>query len=401
MYLRAVAGGTCSGVAVALLAGLVACDKSIPAAPTPVPCAYSLSSQSQSFTAEGGPGSLTVSTDARCSWTVANATGWVTLLSAATGVGPGSVSFTVLANPDEAAREKRLTIAGLPFAITQDGRLPCAFAIAPEQMRFSDEGGRAEVLVTSASGCAWIASSRVSWIAVTAGSQGQGPGRVEYTVAPNNANAGRTGTVAIANRTFTVDQDGEQAPPPVNCVYAVTPVDLAPCMAGGTFTASVTTMPGCTWTSEPDAAWLQVPSGRSGSGSGTITITFTDNYDAPRTGRILVRWPTPTAGQNIRVAQAGCLYAVSQSAFSYAAGGGVGTFNVMQQSDPIVCGGPTQDRCVWTARSTVSWISVTTSMPRSGDSPVSFTVAAYSGSGSRAGTVTVRDKVVTITQTGS
>jgi hypothetical protein len=97
------------------------------------------------------------------------------------------------------------------------------------------------------------------------------------------------------------------------------------------------------------------------------------------------------------VAQAGCLYAVSRSAFSFTASGGSGTFDVIQQSDPNTCGGATQDRCVWTARSDV-WITITSSMPRAGDNPVDFAAAANDASGSRVGTITVRDKVVTITQ---
>ena len=111
----------------------------------------------------------------------------------------------------------------------------------------------------------------------------------------------------------------------------------------------------------------------------------------------MVRWPTPTAGQNIRVEQAGCVYGLSQASFTVAAAGGPGSFNVVQESQPGTCGGPLQDRCVWTAKSDVSWITVTTSMPRTGDSAVAFTVAANAGS-SRAGHVTVRDQVVTITQ---
>jgi len=120
----------------------------------------------------------------------------------------------------------------------------------------------------------------------------------------------------------------------------------------------------------------------------------------PREGIVMVRWPTPTAGLNIRVAQAGCLYAVSRSAFSYTASAGSGTFDVIQQSVPNTCGGPTQDRCVWTAVSDVSWITITSSMPRSGDNPVAFTVATNDGAASRVGRIAVRDKVVVITQAG-
>ena len=114
----------------------------------------------------------------------------------------------------------------------------------------------------------------------------------------------------------------------------------------------------------------------------------------------MVRWPTPTAGQNIRVTQAGCRYAVTRDAFSFVAAGGGGTFDVIQQSDPNTCGGATQDRCVWTAVSDAPWVTITSSMPRSGDNPVAFTVTLNDSAAARAGKITVRDKVVVISQAG-
>jgi hypothetical protein len=127
-------------------------------------------------------------------------------------------------------------------------------------------------------------------------------------------------------------------------------------------------------------------------------MQFGENYDAPRDGIVMVRWPTPTAGQNIRIAQAGCTYAVSQSSFAFAPAGGTGTFNVIQQSIPNTCGGATQDRCIWSAVSDVPWITVSGSMPRAGDDRVSFTVAANSTGAPRTGRITVRGHVVAITQ---
>ena len=57
-------------------------------------------------------------------------------------------------------------------------------------------------------------------------------------------------------------------------------------------------------------------------------------------------------------------------------------------------------RCVCSAIPDVPWITVSGSMPRVGDDPVSFTVAANPGTEARVGRITVRDKVVSITQFG-
>ena len=135
----------------------------------------------------------------------------------------------------------------------------------------------------------------------------------------------------------------------------------------------------------------------SGSGPAVISMAYPDNYDAPRDGVVMVRWPALTAGQTIRLAQAGCTYAVSTTSLSFSSPGGSGMFDVLQQSIPTECGGATEDRCVWTAQSTVPWIVITSSIPRSGDNPVAFSVSASGAAQPRSGQILVRDRVVTIT----
>ena len=87
--------------------------------------------------------------------------------------------------------------------------------------------------------------------------------------------------------------------------------------------------------------------------------------------------------------------------FSFGAGSGSASFNVVQQSLPIVCGGPLQDACVWSAVSSVPWITIVTSMPRVGDDPVTFTVAPNPTTMPRIGQITVRDQVIVVMQAGS
>ena len=128
---------------------------------------------------------------------------------------------------------------------------------------------------------------------------------------------------------------------------------------------------------------------------------FGDNYAPPRTGVVELRWPTAAVGQNVRVAQAGCFYATSVNTVSLGAGGGTSSFNVLQQAEPNTCGGPLQDACLWTATSSVPWITITTTMPVRGDNPVAFSVAANTAAQARTGTITVQDRVVTVQQAGT
>jgi hypothetical protein len=315
----------------------------------------------------------------------------------ATGSGPGSVAYTVSANQGAESRTGSLAIGDQRHSLTQQGRTPptCSYDVSPGSADFGKDSSSGTFTVTAPAGCSWTATTSASWLTITAGSQGSGNGAVTYDVTRNTEIAERSGAILVANRRFAVRQSGDAG----ICQYSVTPVEARPCLTGGSVTVTLTTQPACPWTASANVPWLTVPAG-AGNGSAVFPVTFSNNYEAPRAGIVMVRWPTPTAGQNIHVAQAGCLYAVSKSAFDFLATGGSGTFDVIQQSDPITCGSATQDRCVWSAVSSVAWITVTSSMPRAGDNPVAFVIAPNDSASLRTGTITVRDKVVTVTQAG-
>jgi hypothetical protein len=272
----------------------------------------------------------------------------------------------------------------------------CSYELSPGSANVGQDGSSGTFTVSAPNDCAWTAASNASWLVLTGGGQGSGTGIVAYRVDRNNDIADRSAGIAVADKTFTVRQAGDTS----LCQYSVGPVDFSPCMPASSVTATMTTQAGCSWTITPSVPWLTIPSGTSGAGSSVITIVFSENYDAPRDGIAMVRWPTPTAGQNIRIAQAGCTYAVSRSSFDFSAAVATGTFDVIQQSVPNTCGGATQDRCVWSAVSDVPWITVSGSMPRAGDDRVSFTVASNETATPRVGRITVRDKVVVINQAG-
>jgi hypothetical protein len=375
-------------------------DGDSPIEPSPV-CSYTIAPANRAFGSEGGSAEVSVTTAQGCRWTTAGAPDWMTVTGGGTGSGPGAVAYSVAANAATTPRNATLTIGGQAHAVTQDGRAPtlCTYAISPETAAYNENAGSGTFTVTAPASCAWSAISDQSWLTVTSGAQGSGAGTVTYAVTRNTETAERSGGITVAGRMFTVRQSGDEGTEPV-CTYAVSPAAFQPCMPAGTVTATITTQASCPWTAQSDSSWLAVASSTSGNGSAVISMRYSDNYDAPRSGIVMVRWPTPTAGQNIHVTQAGCVYAVSRASINMAAAAGVATFDVIQQSVPNTCGGATQDRCLWTAQSDVPWITITSSMPRTGDNPVSFAVTANEGTAPRLGRITVRDKVVVVTQSG-
>lgn len=381
-----------------LVAG-VGCDD--PIDPSPV-CSIAVAPPASTFASDGGTATVTVTASApSCTWVTAGGASWVSILEGASGVGSGTVSYRVSTNTSVEARSATLTIGNQPHAISQQGRPPtvCAYTLSPTNAVAAHTGLAGTFTVSAPADCAWVATPSAPWITVTDGLQGTGNGSVSYAVARNRDSADRAATIVVADQTFAVVQLGEP-PEPVPCEYSVAPVQLSSCMEAGTVMTRIETQASCGWSVSADAPWMTILSGASGSGSADISVAFSANFDAPRQGVIMVRWPSPTAGQNVRLSQAGCIYGVTRTAFSFSAGGGADRFDVVQQSDPMECGGPKQDRCTWTATSDVSWISITTPMPKTGDSPVLFTVAANGSSAARQGTIRVRDKTISVTQSG-
>jgi Putative binding domain, N-terminal/Viral BACON domain len=382
---------------IVLVASAAGCDRASPTQPEPA-CTASLSAASASFGADGGAGSVGIVTPAGCAWTVTSTSSWVTVSGTASGSGPSTIGYAVAANGASESRQSTLTIAGLTHTISQQGRpaVDCAIELTPAAARIGKDAANGTFEVKAAAGCGWTASSRTAWLTLVGGSAGTGDGEVRWTAARNPDPAERAGAVMVADRTFTLTQDGDAG----GCTYTVTPVTVAACMPAGTFAVMVTTQASCPWTAATDAPWLGLPGGGAGDGSATVVVQYGENYDAPRQGTVLLRWPTPTAGQNVHLSQAGCRYAVTRSSFAFTAPGGAGTFDVLQQSDPTECGGATQDRCIWTPVASQPWIVLGSTGPRSGDQPVSFTVTANDTTAPRSGTITLRDQVVVVTQSG-
>jgi photosystem II stability/assembly factor-like uncharacterized protein len=94
-----------------------------------VACNYSISNMSKTYPSSGivldhvdliCPGS--------CRWTAASNAAWLTIISASSGWGNVTVSFTVGANTTSSRRTGTITIAGQSFTVTQDG-LATAFLL--------------------------------------------------------------------------------------------------------------------------------------------------------------------------------------------------------------------------------------------------------------------------------
>src|SRR5262249_32311607 len=76
--------------------------------------------------AEGGAGSVNISAPNGCQWTAgvnASGEGWIRINGSNSGVGNGTINFTVDANSGNLARAGTINVAGRSFTVTQAGML--------------------------------------------------------------------------------------------------------------------------------------------------------------------------------------------------------------------------------------------------------------------------------------
>ncbi len=174
-------------------------------------CIYNVSQPvPASFPASGGDGSVSVNTPSDCPWTATSNDPWMVITSGASGIGNGTVSFSVSTNTGS-SRTGTLRVAGQTLSVTQDA-VPCPCSINPTQQSFDSAGETGSIGVTAGSGCAWTTQSNASWLTITAGAIGSGSGTTVYSVAANSSTLARTGTITVAGQIFTVTQSAAVQP---------------------------------------------------------------------------------------------------------------------------------------------------------------------------------------------
>lgn len=254
-------------------------------------CSFSISPAAQAFAAAGGTGSAAITTASGCAWSAVANAGWLSITSAVSGTGGGTVSFTVAANTTTAQRVGTMTIAGQTLTVTQAS--PCTFAINPAAQTVAATGGSGSVAITTASGCAWSAVPNAAWLSITNATSGTGGGTVNFNAAANTTTDQRVGSLTIAGQTFTVTQ-------PAPCTYSISPASQTIAATDGTGSVTITTTSGCAWSAASDQNWLSITSPTSGTGNGVVSLKAADNKSrSDRTATVTI------AGRTSVVTQAG------------------------------------------------------------------------------------------------
>lgn len=165
-------------------------------------CSYAVAPASQSFPAEGGAGSITVTASTvSCGWTATSPVPWITMTGSGSGTGSGSLSYTVASNPTAAPRSATVTVGGQSVSVNQAAGVPPSvslitpnggetlFAGTPFTIQWSADGATAfdvtssiddGVTYTAVPGCTGLPSSARSCVWSTPG-PATAKGRVRVT----------------------------------------------------------------------------------------------------------------------------------------------------------------------------------------------------------------------------
>ncbi len=172
-------------------------------------CSASVDPLSSSFVSAGGMGSATVTTGAGCTWVAETSSQWIKVTSGATGLGNGSVGFSVDPNPGP-ARSDTIRIAGQAVTVTQASG--CVFSFSQPGAHFGEIGGPGSFSVTTYATCSWTPSTADAWVTLSSAQVQTGNGSVSYSVAMNPGSSDRTGTVSVGGTPFSITQDRSSFP---------------------------------------------------------------------------------------------------------------------------------------------------------------------------------------------
>jgi hypothetical protein len=84
----------------------------------------------------------------------------------------------------------------------------CTYSFSQANQTFKAIGGTAMLNLTSGATCGWAVTSSAEWVKVLSGSQGQGNGVVNYSVAAYSGVASRTAVLTVGGQNFTITQLG-------------------------------------------------------------------------------------------------------------------------------------------------------------------------------------------------
>ncbi len=244
--------------------------------------AATLSPTSATINLAGGARTVGITTSAGVSWTAVSNAPWITV-GTPSGVGSGTVNYTVAAYTGVTTRTGTLIIGSQTFTISQTG---ADVNISPSAVQKAYSSDIVMMQVSALSTTNWSVTSNASWISVVDDGNGFGDSTVTLGIGTNPSFLERTGTVQIGSAIFTIRQDGTPNP-----IIDILPKEATAEPTGAYGNIAVIATPDAPWSAESLSPWI-IASGLTGTGNGNISYVASANPTlSPRTGTVRVYAP--------------------------------------------------------------------------------------------------------------
>ncbi|MFM1769790.1 MAG: hypothetical protein RJA22_2319 [Verrucomicrobiota bacterium] len=343
-------------------------------------CSYSLSPTNRNHGFGSASNSFTVSTGSNCPWTAATTNSWITISSAASGVGPATVSYAVAPNPNPAERLGAIQVGDKVLTLRQAG-ITCTYAISPTTRAHGTGAATNTFTVTAGATCPWTVTNTNAWVILLAGATGTGTGMVTYAVLENTGPLERTGVVQVAGQSLVLRQAG------ATCSFTLSPTNRSHGYAAATNSFSVAAGTACEWTPTTTNGWISLGSAGPLLGNGVVTYTVAANPGAlSRTGHVQV------ADRVFALVQDGqpCSLTVSPASRIHGFSAASNTLSITAPPG-----------CAWSIVHTSAWVTLDSPASGSGDASIPYAVAPNPSSLDRVTVILVGSETVTLTQRGA
>lgn len=257
-------------------------------------CAYTVSPTSRSVLPTGGSGTMAVNTAVGCAWTASTSASWVTISGPASGSGPGTVAYTVSANPTALFRSAQISAGGRGLLLAQSGS-PCSYALSATSASLPASAASGDVDVITPAGCSWAITTTASWLTAAGPTFNSGNGTIAFTATANPLATARTAAVIAGGKTLSVTQAGASL-----CAFETSTNRIVMGRDPGNGTVLVTVGGSCALSATSDSSWLSVTKVVGSTGTVEFAVgrndTGFDRAGALRIGSSVVTVTQKTMG---------------------------------------------------------------------------------------------------------
>ena len=344
---------------------------------------FTVSPEMSTASVNGANGLIAVSATPDLSWSAKSEANWLTVYSTTeTGAGNGNVVYVV--SPQTTLYERTGTIKITPEAaskmptrthtVTQPAALS---ALSLSGYEFEATGETCAVTVSVADDVAWKIVENIDWLTVNGPTSRVGPSTVTLQAAANETIYPRSGTIMIAEKTFTVTQKARGVEVEYDTIVFGTD--------GGMESISIHPDGNVAWKAvASDPTWITIFQGDSGTGDGEIMYIISQYVGdgGARTGTITV------GDKVVYITQRAYDLSIEPNGTLVTGNNGAGEFGVSASIADV-----------WTAIATEPWITIVSGYDEgTGSGVVRFVYTDNNTGKTRTGKIIVNGEVYTIEQ---